>query len=252
MILAFETGNSTTNVVIFDDRRIERVEVFRNSEVGSLPKFSAAIGKFLESLGRSPKDFEILLISSVVRSMETLEEEYCRERGLKFFNIRKEGKNLNFKAPGDMGADLMANVAAGIDIYGEYLIVIDLGTATTFAVIAKEGEFLGGSIVTGFGSMGRALVTDCDLLPSFNLGVPKRAFSCDTVEAMQAGLYYGYIGLLEEIVSRIEKEVGHRMRILMTGGHSGLFSGKLSFSVEMDKNLTFYGLRLIYEMNRVI
>ncbi|MDR1494896.1 MAG: type III pantothenate kinase [Rickettsiales bacterium] len=252
MILLFETGNTTTNIVVFGDGQLETVGYFNNSGAKNLKEFGAAAEKFLESSSYSPEDFEIVLLSSVVRSMENIGEEYCRKNNLKFFNVRKDSKNLNFKAPEDMGADLMANVAAGIATYGEYVIVIDLGTATTFAVIGKNGEFLGGSIVTGFRSMGRALTTDCDLLPNFNPDVPAKVVSLDTIEAMQSGLHYGYIGLLKEIVLKIEQEVGHRMKIVMTGGNSSLFFDKLGFPVELGRNLTFYGMKLIYDLNRTI
>ncbi|MDR3079080.1 MAG: type III pantothenate kinase [Rickettsiales bacterium] len=252
MILVFETGNTTTNLVVFGDGGIEALEYFNNSEAKNLGEFSGAVEKFLSGRGYLPGGIEIVLISSVVRSMENLEEDYCRVKGLRFFSLRKNGKNLNFKAPEDMGTDLMANVAAAIERYREYALVIDMGTATTFAVIAGGGEFLGGLIVTGFRSMGRALTADCDLLPNFNPEIPLRVVSCDTIEAMQSGLYHGYRGLLREIVAAVEREVGHRMEVLMTGGNSTIFSDKLGFPVDFDRNLTFYGIKLIYDLNKTV
>ncbi|GHU26173.1 type III pantothenate kinase [Bacilli bacterium] len=249
MILIFETGNTTTNVVLMDDDQVKSRENVFNSEIRDLNEFDSVLGNILKFWHCQLEEFEVVIISSVVRAVESLEEEYCRKNNIEFFNVKKDGKTLNFDAPSGMGADLMANVTAAIDIYRAYVVVIDMGTATTFTVVGNGGKFLGGLIVTGFKTMGVALGQACDLLPNFDATVPTKVISKDTIEAMQSGLYYGYIGMVKEIVGNIKKEVGHDMQIILTGGYANVFFDKFDFPVRFEENLTFRGIKLIYDLN---
>jgi type III pantothenate kinase len=186
----------------------------------------------------------------VVRRLEAYEREYCKKNGLNCMSIGDKGVKLNFKKRGDLGSDLTANIFAGIKRYKENFIVVDMGTSTTFSVVGKGGKFLGVSFVAGVEIVLSALWERCDLLPEVALSIPKKAIGKTTESAMLSGVFFGYVGLIKEICSRIQKEVGEEMKIILTGGYSKLFIADLPFVEQTDENLTFEGIKMIYERNR--
>ncbi|GAH30774.1 unnamed protein product, partial [marine sediment metagenome] len=162
----------------------------------------------------------------------------------------KTGVRIRMDNPREVGADRIVNAAAAHHLYGGPVIVTDLGTATTFDTVSKEGDYLGGAIAPGIITAAEALFTQAAMLPRVELTRPKRAIGTNTIAAMQSGIIFGYVGLIEGIVARIQQELGEKAKVVATGGVAELIAKETSVIDVVNPNLTLIGLRLIYLMNK--
>ena len=193
---------------------------------------------------------DVVLVSSVVESIKQIEKEYCRYNKLKMFDVDDKKNKLNFKAKKDLGSDLKANIFNCIDLYKENFIIIDMGTTTTFSVVSKGGNFEGVSFMSGFDTCINSIVTKCDKIPHVDFVKPKRVIGQTTEEAVRSGVYYGYIGILKEIVNSIKNELKNQdLKVIMTGGYSNIFIDKLNFITKVIPDLTVNGIYKIYKFN---
>lgn len=250
MILILESGNTTTNIVIYSNEQLLNKWKIVNEQINNEEDFKITILNLLKVEKIDEKKIKIILISSVVRKLTEIEENFCKKNNFKFLNIKDKNLKLNFDARETLGADLVANIFAGIEKYKENFVVIDMGTATTFSIIGAKGEHLGEIFIAGVDTTLKTLGSNCDLLPKIEIKEPKNLFGKTTEEAMLSGIYYGYIGIIKEIVNNILEETGVEMKIILTGGYSALFIDKLQFITKVDENLTFEGIKLIYERNK--
>ena len=156
---------------------------------------------------------------------------------------------MNVENNREVGTDRLVNSIAAWDIYKKACIIIDFGTATTFDVVNNRGQYIGGLICPGINLSLKTLHTAAARLPRVAVGTPKRVIGKTTVEAMTSGIYYGYIGLIKHIISQINKELGCKTKVILTGGQADLFSKKIGISNEIRKNLTIKGLYLAFLMN---
>jgi type III pantothenate kinase len=159
------------------------------------------------------------------------------------------GTNALVDRPEEVGADRFVNTVAAHDRYKGPLIVVDFGTATTFDVVDREGNYCGGVIAPGINLSLHALEMAAAKLPSVRIRRTERVIGKDTVSCMQSGIYWGYIGLVEGLVKRIRAERGERMNVIATGGLSPLFSGATEIIDHVDPDLNLWGLHLIYRLN---
>ena len=248
MFLIFETGNTTTNVVIRDDNDIKNSYKILDNEINNVKDFNNIIEQLLSLNDIKIKNIKTVLISSVVKKIKEIEVEFCKKNKLDFFDISSNGLKLNFtKTRETMGADLIADTFNAIDLFRENIIIIDMGTATTFTTVEKDLK--GVAIVAGFKIVLDALSVNCDLLPEFDFEEPKTVIANNTIDAMNAGTYFGYIGIVKNIVGRIKKETGKEFKVVMTGGYSKLIIGELDFDVQYIPNLTTEGIFKIYKYN---
>ena len=164
----------------------------------------------------------------------------------------KTGIRLNYENPRSIGADRIVNVVGAYEQYGGPLIVIDIGTATTFDVVAKNGDFLGGVIAPGIGTSADALFQRAAQLPRIELVPPKQIICRNTIQGMQAGIIFGYVGQIDEIVRRIKQEMGGEkpVKVIATGGLARMISRESSTIDTIDHFLTLTGLRVLYERNQ--
>ena len=139
---------------------------------------------------------------------------------------------------------------AAFNLYRGPTIVIDLGTATTFDVISREGNYLGGAIAPGIDVASEALFAHTAMLPLVELARPKQAIGRNTISAMQSGIVFGYAGLIEGIITHIEQEMKDKARIVATGGYAQLLANEVPMIDIVNPDLSLIGLRLIYEMNK--
>jgi type III pantothenate kinase len=162
----------------------------------------------------------------------------------------KTGVRICMDNPREVGADRVVNAVAAHHLYGGPCIVIDIGTAMTFDAVAQNGDYIGGAIAPGVRIATDALFDRTAVLPRVDLSRPKKAIGTNTVAAMQSGIVFGYVGLIEGIVSRIQAEMGGKARVIATGGYSSLLAEESKIITIVNADLTLIGLRLIYEMNR--
>lgn len=202
----------------------------------------------------SPSDVSNAAICSVVPPLTGTFASLCR----RYFRCEpliveagvRTGIRIAMENPKEVGADRVVNAAAGRELYGSPLIVIDLGTATTFDVVSREGEYVGGAISPGVALGAEALFNRTAQLPRVELVHPKKAIGKGTVSAMQSGILYGYAGLIEGMVARIQGEMGERARVIATGGLAELIARETKCIQAVEPDLTLIGLRIIFELNR--
>jgi type III pantothenate kinase len=195
-----------------------------------------------------------IIISTVVPPLLSIMTEMSR----KYFKIEpmvvtselKTGITLSYENPREIGADRIVNAAAAFRLYGGPLIIIDFGTATTFCAVTANGEYLGGAITPGVKISAEALYQRAAKLPRVELTRPRTIIGRDTVSAIQAGILYGYAGLVDGIVERMKKELSPDARVIATGGLAELVTPEASSAIEVRPNLTLEGLRFIFEANR--
>jgi type III pantothenate kinase len=159
------------------------------------------------------------------------------------------GFEIRVKSPEEVGADRLLNALAAYRAFKQALIVIDFGTATTFDVVGQDGAYLGGAIAPGINLSIEALHQAAARLPRIGIGRPQAVIGTGTVSAMQSGIYWGYIGLIEGLVTRIRREIEAPAKVVATGGLAPLFSEGTEIFDRIDPDLTLDGLRMLAERN---
>lgn len=255
MILCLDVGNSQIHGGVFDSNNL--VAQFRKT---SKTGFSSdEVGLFLRAVlrenGVEPDSIQKISLCSVVPEVVHSLKSCC----IKYFKLNpfilqagvKTGLNIRYKNPTEVGSDRIANAIAATHLYPQKnLIVIDFGTATTFCAINRNKEYLGGSILAGIKISMEVLESKTSKLPSVEIVVPKRCVGNNTTESIQSGLYYGTIGVIKEISSRIKSEVFHseEAMIVATGGLSSLLKKEGLFDAEVP-DLALKGLYLSLMLN---
>jgi type III pantothenate kinase len=254
MLLAIDIGNTNVVLGVFDeDKLTENWRVGTNSKI--TPDEYAMIFKDLFGFaGLEFKQITGVIISTVVPPLLPVMIEMSR----KYFRIEpmvvtheiKTGITIKYDNPKEIGADRIVNAAAGYKIYGGPLIIVDFGTATTFCAVTKGGEYLGGAITPGVKISAEALFQRASKLPRVELTKPPKVIGTDTISAMQAGIIYGYAGLVDGIVERMKKELSPDAVVVATGGLAELIAPETKTIQEFKPHLTLEGLCFLYTINR--
>ena len=254
MILVIDVGNSSIMLGIFRGDQLEhhwRVATDRN-------KTDDEYGILIKSLFLDAKvyahDIDGIIMSSVVPPLMFAFESMSK----KYFNLKplvigpgiKTGLNIKAENPREVGADRIVNAVSAIHYYGPPLIVVDFGTATTFCYVDERGCWAGGAIAPGLNISTEALYSRASKLPRVEIAKPSTLLGKNTVAAMQAGIFYGFVGQVNEIVSRMKAELHVNPKVVATGGLSSLFKEETKSIDIVDPFLTLKGLQLVYERNR--
>jgi len=254
MLLAIDIGNTSISLGIFDgDRLIVAWQLA--SEIHRMPdEYGVLLLNLLERQNLPKSNITGVSLCSVVPPLVRTFEEMC-QRHLDIPPLMveagvKTGMRIRLDNPREVGSDRVVNAVAAQNLYGKPVIVIDLGTATTFDVVSREGDYLGGAIAPGISIANEALFTHTAMLPRIELTRPKQVIGRNTISAMQSGIIFGYIGLIEGMIQRIEQELGSKTKVVATGGWAYPIAKEIPAIDVINPNLTLIGLRLIYEMNR--
>ncbi len=190
------------------------------------------------------------VVPPLTPKIEAACRKYLRREPLVVRAGVKTGVRIRYEDPRAVGADRIVDAVAVRHLYGGPACVVDFGTATTFDAISAQGEYLGGAIAPGIGVAAEALFRRAAKLPRVDLRRPPAAIGRNTTHAMQSGLLFGYVGLVEGMVSRFRAELGPQMKVVATGGLAELIAGETSVIDIVAPWLTLEGLRLIWKMNR--
>ena len=256
MILTLDIGNTNIKTALFDGKEMVKYWRLSTNITNTSDEYGITIMNLFRHGGVDAKDVEGIVISSVVPTINFTIEHMC----LNYFGITptfiapgvKTGINIRYENPRELGSDRIANAVAAYDEYGgeKPVIFIDFGTATTFGVVDEHGAFLGGAIFPGIKLASEALVSGTAKLPRFALAQPEHVIGRTTLTNLQSGMFYGYVGMVTNLVQQMKKELGKDAVVVATGGMAVLIAEEAKVIDHLDGLLTLKGLRLIYERNR--
>ena len=255
LLLAIDVGNTNISLGLFDDKRALRADWRLETRTGRTgDEYVAIVSELFRRAGVDPAAVKAVAVSSVVPPILAPIERLCRT----FLNLAptivgpgtKTGVPVLTENPREVGADRIVNAVAAHDRWPQSAIVVDFGTATTFDVVSARGEYLGGVIAPGLNVSAAALYHATAKLPRVDIVRPPAAIGRNTVHSMQAGLVFGYAGLVDAIVGRIKGEVDFAPRVVGTGGLAPLIATEARSIDECDDLLTLRGLAIIHDRNR--
>lgn len=254
MLLVFDVGNTNIVLGIFEESRLVVHWRLSTASHRTADEYGMLLRDLFESKGLSLSRVKAVVLSSVVPPLNYSLERMCQ----KYLGVDplvvgpgiKTGMPIKYENPREVGADRIVNAVAGFEIYGGPLIIVDFGTATTFCAISARGEYLGGAIAPGIGISTEALFAKAAKLPRVEIAKPPSVIGKTTVNSMQSGIFYGFVGQVDEIVRRMKQELKGDPMVVATGGLAGLISAESRTIDKVDRLLTLKGLRIIYERNK--
>ena len=253
MLLVIDVGNTDTVLGVYDGDDLVHDWRIRTNPEHTVDEYGILIYNLYNASMISSKAVQDIVISCVVPPMLNILEPLCR----KYFNIKplivgpgiKTGMPIFYDNPKEVGADRIVNAVASYTKYKRELIVVDFGTATTFDYVSSKGEYMGGCIAPGIMISTEALFRRTAKLPRIELSKPKNIIAKDTVSSMQAGIMYGYAGLVDGIVTRMKVETESNPLVVATGGLAAIIAQQTTTIDIVENMLTLEGLRIIYNIN---
>ncbi|KAF0220075.1 MAG: type III pantothenate [Geobacteraceae bacterium] len=254
MLLVIDVGNSNIVLGIYDEERLVKDWRVSTDKSKTPDEYGILVHDLFRMAGIGFDDIKDIIISSVVPTLTgVLEKLSLQYFGFKPYVVGpgiKTGMPIHYDNPKEVGADRIVNAVAGHEKYRASLIIVDFGTATTFDYVNRKGEYCGGAIAPGLMISMEALFQRASKLPRVEIVKPPSIIAKNTVNSMQAGIFYGYIGLVDEIVGRMKGESRDNPRVIATGGLAGLIAPESKTIDDVDEYLTLEGLRILYQRNR--
>ena len=254
MLLAINANNTNTVFAVWEGDTLRGAWRTATEAKRTADEYVVWFDHLLGLDGLRRGQIDAAIIASVVPeanfNLVTLCRRYCNSDPLV---VGEAGVALGIKAlvdrPEEVGADRLVNTVAAHDRYPGPLVVVDFGTATTFDVVDGDGNYRGGVIAPGINLSITALHLAAAKLPSVRIRRTERVIGTNTVDCMQSGIFWGYVGLIEGVVARIKREFGGHMGVIATGGLAPVFDGATDVIEKIDPTLTLWGLRLVYRQN---
>ncbi|HEX7066155.1 MAG TPA: type III pantothenate kinase [Bacillales bacterium] len=254
MIFVFDVGNTNIVCGIYEENTLKHHWRISTSTSKTEDEYAMLVRSLFDHAGIAFGDISGIVISSVVPSIMFSLERMCR----KYFNQSpmvigpgvKTGLDIKTDNPKEIGADRIVNAVAAIHLFGEPLVIVDFGTATTYCYINEKRQYAGGAIAPGINISTEALIAHASKLPRIEIARPKAVVGKNTVSAMQSGVFYGYVGQVEGIVSRMKAQAKEKPTVVATGGLAPLIADEAAVIDRVEPFLTLKGLQLIYLRNK--
>ncbi|MDX1975454.1 MAG: type III pantothenate kinase [Rickettsiales bacterium] len=257
MLLAIDVGNTNVVFAVFEKERIVGQWRISTDPKRTADEYGVWLTQVMEHAKLKPSQVKAAVVASVVPQslfdLRMLAKRYFNTELLVIGDPRlaiNTGMTLKIDNPRELGADRLVNAFAAWKKYQQALIVVDFGTATTFDIVSDKGEYLGGVISPGVNLSLDALQRAAAKLPNIGIQRPDRVIGTNTTSAMQSGIFYGYIGLIEGIAERIKAEYAAPMKVIATGGLASLYAKSCALIEQVEPDLTIYGLHDLYHMNK--
>jgi len=252
VLLVIDIGNTNIVMGVYEGHRLVRDWRVRTEPNTTEDEFNVLAAGLFSVGGIKTADIGETIISSVVPPMQRYLSEFCQ----RYFNMPplfvgpgiKTGMPILYDNPREVGADRIVNAVAAYDKYRSGLIIIDFGTATTFDAVSEKGEYLGGAICPGIHIAAEALFLKASKLPRVEIfKAPDKVIGRNTIASIQSGMIFGYAGLVDGMVGRMQAEMNCATKVVATGGLAPLMAGVASSIEAVEPNLTLEGLRIIWE-----
>jgi type III pantothenate kinase len=253
MLLAFDVGNTSIHIGLFDGERLAATWRLGVEREKFPDEYGVLLTSLLESEGFRREEIQACILGCDVPPLTPTFETVCR----KYFRVEplvvghglRTGVRILYD-PKQLGADRIVDAVAAKHLYGSPVIVVDFGTGTVFDAVNEHGDYLGGAIAPGIGIASEALFSRGALLYRVQLERPPSAIGKNTMHAMQSGILFGYVGLVEGLVARFKAELGGDVKVVATGGWATQIAAETDCIDIVNGDLTLTGLRIIYELNQ--
>lgn len=254
MIFVLDVGNTNIVLGVFKDGELFQHWRIGTSQLKTEDEYAMTIKELFWNEGITFQDITGIIISSVVPPIMSSLELMCN----KYFHVKpliigpgiKTGLDIKYENPREVGADRIVNAVAAIDLYDCPLVIVDFGTATTFCYLNEKKQYMGGVIAPGINISTEALFTHASKLPRIEITKPDLVVGRNTVSAMQAGIFYGYVGQVERIVNGIKEQFQSEPKVIATGGLASLIAQGTTIIDRVDPFLTLKGLYKIFLKNQ--
>lgn len=248
MLLAIDLGNTNTVFGVYDKDRLVRSWRLSTERDRTADEYEILVSSMFAMSGLDTGAVESVVAASVVPALDSRLARMVRNRfglGTAFVTAESAGVVIRYEDPGEVGADRIADAAAAIEHYGGPVIIVDLGTATTFNVISADDEYLGGLIAPGVEVSAQALIDRAAKLPRVELKRPEVLIGRSTTASLESGFFWGYVSLVDGVIDRLQNELGSETRVVATGGWSSLIATESRRISITRPDLTLEGLRIL-------
>ena len=254
MLLALDAGNTNITIGVFDGSKLIRHWRLRTVHDQTADEWGVLMRNLFSLAVLDLERIHGIIVASVVPPLDStlagMGRRYFDREPMFVTSATETGLKVLYDNPREVGADRIVNSVAAFEKYGGPCVIVDLGTAITFDAISKDAEYLGGLICPGIGMSVQGLFTRTARLPLVDFREPDRVIGTNTVSSMQAGLYYGAIGMIDGILERVMAELGPNTKAIATGGQAELIIRSSRYLRHVDADLTLEGLNLIWQRNQ--